>query len=109
MTAICPHCGYNLAADAPYVRGLWHLDPQAGRATFGNRIIVTRASWVRVLHTLAAASPSIVKPDALLNRVSASEDLNTIRVIIAQIKRKWPVAVPWPIESVCGHGYRWVG
>lgn len=105
---LCPYCGHNFEADAPVEQDGWHLDPQSGRATFGSTVAVTRFSWVRILHTLASASPGIVKPDALLNRVSGGEDVNLVRVMLCQMRRQWPAGVPWPVENVRGHGYRWV-
>jgi DNA-binding response OmpR family regulator len=107
--ALCPKCGHNFEADAPISRDGWHLDPAAGRVVYHGAIVCERATFARILHTLAAAAPAIVAGEALLNRVSGSENSNVLASTISQMKRAWPETVPWPVESVHGRGYRWVG
>jgi len=104
---LCPYCGHNFTADAPVEESRWRLDPRAGKVYYQRDVIVQRASWARILHTIAAAAPNIITADALLNRVSSSEKRNTIASQLSQMKRRWPRHVPWPVESVHGHGYRW--
>lgn len=106
---LCPFCGHNFEPDAAVQRDGWSIDPYAGRVSWRGVIVVERVTFTRILHTVAAATPAIVGADALLNRVSSSENPNTIASMISQMKKQWPAKVPWPIESVHGHGYRWVG
>ena len=105
----CPQCGHNFAADAPVEAHDWRIDPRAGRASWRGVAIPVRTQWIRLLHTVAVAAPNIVKAEAILNRISSSELPNTVQVMLSQMKRQWPAQVPWPIENVYGHGYRWNG
>lgn len=106
---LCPHCGHNFEADAPVQSTDWRIDPRAGRASWRGVPVAFRATHVRLLHTIASAAPDIISVDALLNRVSGSERRNTAQAMLSQMKRVWPAKVPWPIENVYGHGYRWAG
>lgn len=105
----CTRCGHNFEADAPVERDGWSIDPGAGRASYHGAIICERTTHTALLHTLAAAAPVIVTGEALLNRVSGSENSNVLASMLSQMKRAWPETVPWPVESVHGRGYRWVG
>lgn len=104
---MCPHCGYSFAADETVSFKTWRIEPLAGRVYYRQRPVITRMSWARLLHAIAAAAPCVVKPDALLNRLSDTEAVNLIRVMLCQMKRAMPAGVPWPVETVRGHGYRW--
>lgn len=106
---LCPYCGHNFEADAQVEQSGWRIDPYAGRASFRGVPVAGRVTHVRILHTIAAASGGIVTSDALLNRVSGSERRNTVQAMISQMKARWPAKVPWPIETVHNHGYRWAG
>jgi len=105
----CPYCGHQFIAGAPAQRGNWHVDPYAGRVTWRSITVCDHVTWVRLLHVLAAAAPAIVPVAALLDQVARSDRPNTIRSMVSRMRRHWPAGVPWPVENVHGHGYRWVG
>lgn len=83
---ICPHCGYNLHRDEDIVLGDWTFSTQGLR--YRDHDIHVTPSEAGVLHTLAAMRPKAVRPDVLLNRVSASEDTNIISVTIHRLRSK---------------------
>jgi hypothetical protein len=104
---ICPHCGFNLAADRPVERDGWVIYPWGG-LSYRGKALRTRASWAGILHALAA-TPGKMTVDALLNRVSDSENPNTLHSQISQMKR-WLAQrdLPFPVEGFrVDGGYRW--
>lgn len=109
MTAMCPHCGYDFAADAPIEVGPWRVTPKT--VTYrGVDVSVSRCE-AGVLFALAKAGGDFVGVDALLNRVTDKENPNIIAVMVSRLRRKLPAAA---IETVRGAGageggYRWIG
>lgn len=110
MTGLCPHCGYNLAADEEIAQGGWRLDPRRG-AFYHGKLVVRRPSWTNILHALAKADGALVKSEALLGRVSECERNNTIASQISQLRKHIrQQGVPVPIGTVraqAGSGYFW--
>jgi len=104
MPALCPHCGCSLEADKPVARDGWTIDPR-GRVGYRGAAYEIRLTWASILYALAA-SEDRVRPDALLNRVSDSENINVISVHICKL-RKWLRArgLPDPIDSAIGRGH----
>lgn len=104
--SMCPHCGYDFAADAPILRGRWKLTPTAAYLD-GSDCYLTR-SQAGVLYSIAKADGEWVSTEALLNRNSYSESPNIVAVFVSQIRRKLGDAMP--VESRRGYhagGYRW--
>jgi DNA-binding response OmpR family regulator len=106
---ICPHCGFNLVADRPIERDGWVIDP-TGQVAFEGAVREVKATWAGILYALAA-TPGSITTDALLNRVSDSENVNVIAVQVSRLRR-WlaEAGFPDPIYSSRGrgnYGYRW--
>lgn len=59
-----------------------------------------------VLYAIAKARGAIVHAEALLNRVSDSENINVLYVHVTRLKKCLPEV---PFELVWGQGYRWTG
>ena len=83
---MCPHCGFNFEADKRISREGWVLDPVRSVAVYRERVVTRRMSWVLILHTLAKADGALVSLDALLNRVSDSENPNAASSTLSQLR-----------------------
>ncbi len=102
MTHTCPSCGYDLAGDAVVVAGPWRIVPRDAAYYNGKRISV-RPSWLNIMMTLAREEGRTITSDALLNRVSDSEDTNVIASQISQLRQTLnKIGIPTPIA--CGRG-----
>ena len=113
MTAPCPRCGHNFVADRPIERGAWRIDP-LGVIEYGGQRHRIRATWAAILHCICSR-PGFVSTEALLNRVSNSDNRNTVVVTISQMKR-WLQGrgIPLPIKGTrhgayAEGGYVWCG
>ena len=107
MSEMCPHCGYNFAADAPIRLGKWMLTPQL--ALRGGKDTGLTRTEANVLYAIAKGGGQWVTADAILNRVTDSECRNVVTVMVHRARRK--LGKLWPVESGRGrgsHGYRWV-
>lgn len=107
MSGMCPSCGYNYGRDEPIVVGDWHIVPN--ETAYWRKVpVTTHPSHVNILHTIAKANGRLVRTDALLNRVSNSDDRNLICVHVSKLRgilRKRNI--PDPIETLHNRGYRW--
>lgn len=103
---MCPHCGFNFEADKPIVVGKWTLWPRY--TTWGNGDIGLTPAESGVLYALAKAEGDWVAADAILNRISDSEDRNIIAVYVNRIRKKLGDLAPIDSDrGRCGRGYRW--
>lgn len=103
---MCPHCGFNFEADKPIVIGDWTLWPQFTSWAAGD--VHLTASESGILYALAKASGEWVTAEAVLNRISDSENTNLVAVWVSRIRKKLGSAAP--LESARGRrgmGYRW--
>lgn len=105
---MCPHCGYNFAADAPLVIGGWRVTPE--HAEYDGKSLWLTRSEAAVLYSIARAKGEWISADAILNRMSSSENTNNIAVLLHRVRKK-AAFVPLPIISRrgphSGGGYRW--
>lgn len=83
---ICPHCGYSLHRDEDITLGDWTFSIQGLR--YRDRAIHVTPMEAGILYTLASRRPKAVRPEVLLNRVSGSEDVNVISVMIHRLRAK---------------------
>lgn len=100
--AMCPHCGWNFANDEPIELGDWRLTPAS--AEFKRKPIALTGQEAAMLHTLAKANGEPVSREALLNRISGSEDVGLVSVVAARLRAKLPAI---PFEKKHGFGLRW--
>lgn len=106
MSGMCPHCGYNLEADAPIVRGKWRLEPNSCR--YGRTTISLTPVEAGVLYAIAKGAGGWVKAEAIQNRVTDAEGGKIVAVMVYRIRKK--LGAKCPIEGSrgrSGRGYRW--
>lgn len=102
----CPMCGYNLEPDPVVERDGWRIDPR-GDVRFKDRIVKIPASWVGILHAVGSTTECVSR-DALLNRISGSENSNVLCAQISKFRRFCKeFNLPVPFETVWGRGLRW--
>ncbi|MBY0394432.1 MAG: hypothetical protein K2Q27_14355 [Novosphingobium sp.] len=105
--AFCPCCGYNFREDEIVERDGFRIDPRAATVTYNGWPLRMAATPARIMHSLAVSNRA-VRGDALLARVSASEDLNTLAVQIHRAREACAeINVPCPIVTQRGVGYVW--
>lgn len=105
MTAMCPHCGYNLLADRPIADGEWEIALDAVRWR-GAALPLSRAERAAV-YSVAKGAGGTVQAGVIGARVSdASGDPARLgNVYLNRARRK---ARHLPIENVRDCGYRWL-
>lgn len=101
---MCPHCGYNFAADDVIVDGYWVLEPL--KVVYRGQQLPITPQEAGALYTIAKGAGAFVKYEAIVNRITSSESLNLAYVVMSRLKRKLPVT---PFEGERGHGVRWTG
>lgn len=102
---MCPSCGYNLQADEVLTRGDWTIAPTWANH-LSQRIKLTPAEH-GVLYAIAASGNRPIKPEAILNRISDSENTNLVSVYVCRLRRKLGQAVPFELAGY-SIGYRWL-
>lgn len=85
MSGICPCCGYNLTADEPVERGPWVIDPRRG-VFFNGELVVRRQTWTQILLTLARLNGARIPTEALLSRITESENPNVLASQVSQMR-----------------------
>lgn len=115
MTALCPHCGYNLEADTIIERDGFTIDPR-GHVRYGGVLIPRlRPQVVSAMHSIAKANGRKVTADIIADRCG-SETVNTSNVVRGLVWRLRgalnAVDVPCPVQSKLGPtreggGYWW--
>lgn len=105
MTALsmCPHCGWNFEQDKPIEHGAWRLTPLSAELD-GKPIRLSR-SQAGILYAVAKAAGKPVSRDALLNRVSSSDDPNIVSVHVSRLRAALREA--FPLIVVRGEGLAW--
>lgn len=105
MNAMCPHCGFNLAADEMIELGDWRLAP-AEAWLAGKPLNITKQQAM-FLHTLAKARGRSVSLEMMGERIceGRSRAPDKLAASIARDLRA-RMAEP-PFETVYGNGYRW--
>jgi DNA-binding response OmpR family regulator len=102
MPAICSHCGLSAEPDAPVDRDEWWLTPHYAQYR-GERLVLTPARS-ELLYAIAAARGPISR-EALLNRISYSEQRNTLEVQLSHLRRHLrDQGAPIPFEGLRGTG-----
>lgn len=107
MTAFCPSCGLDLRRDELIERDGFTFDPR-GAAFFGGKALRLTRAEIGILQTLAKAEGRPVVAGAISGRVGNGGGGDSIRTIICKLRHRLAdLAIPDPIESVWGRGYRW--
>lgn len=111
MTAICPHCGYDLVKDEPIVIGAYRYVPRLGLFHQGRRIDLT-GKGLEIAVALFRARGQVLTLDALALRLG-NDSLsfsNLIAVYLNRMRSAWGrLGEPFPIERVRGRGLYWAG
>ena len=105
MTDLCPHCGYNLEADAIIERDGFTIDPRGHVRYDGILIPGFTPQMVSVMHSLAKGNGRKLTAEVIADRCdSESADAkNHISVQIFKIRRVLQaVDVPCPVQSKLG-------
>lgn len=106
MTAICPHCGYDLKADKPIERDDVRIEPFTRRVWWkGNEHRLSPVEFI-MLSGLVKASPQCLGAETLADRIGYEGDDpdNNIKVYAHRLRRKLPGI---PLMTVWGRGYAW--
>lgn len=105
MTALCPHCGYDLEPDRAITRDGIEYDPRGGVVWHGKAVHLPPGCHA-ILGTLLKAAGRVVTYDVLAERTGYEGDdpSNSIGVQIYRIRRAMPGA---PIHSKFNRGYCW--
>lgn len=109
MSAMCPNCGKSLKPDAPVKRDGWFIAPY-GPVIYDGRSVPLSPARTALIYTIAAANQPVTL-DALLNRISDSDDYNLIAVQMTHIRRELRSNnIPIPFASLWGtRKVMWVG
>ena len=78
-------CGYNLEADQVVTRDGFVLDPRGVVSWQGKRLRIKPAGVI-VLHTLASSGRPVPR-DAMLSRISSSENDNVLASTVSQLRK----------------------
>lgn len=109
VTAICPHCGYDLERDERIEIDGFVFDP-LGLLGYGEKELRLPPAPFRLLFTLAKAKGRAMHLDALQARVSGEDATsNVARVHLTRLRNAFKrFAVPYPVQNIKGTGlYRW--
>lgn len=104
MADMCPHCGFNLKPDLAIVAGDWHLTASSTHLR-GDRLDLTPQQSA-VLYTIAKGRGAVVSAEVIMNRVSSSDSVNIVHVLLSRLRRRLRVI---PFRTERGHGFRWTG
>lgn len=111
MTAICPHCGFDLVRDAPLAMGRYEHDSRVGLSIDGQRLRMPKQCH-EIAGAVFRAQGRLLPYSTLAERLgSESWDLNGwISVQMNRIRKGFADAgLPCPIERVFGQGLQWSG
>lgn len=106
---ICPHCGYDLIAEARIEDGLWLYEPHVGLSYDGKFIPLPPACALLAGALIRARGRTLSK--AALLGVMGSEDAleHLVAIQVCRVRRSLIEAgALCPIETVRGFGYRWI-
>jgi len=109
MSDLCPSCGFNLVKDKPIEIDGYVIDQGERTVSYeGKQVSGLTLSQVLMLHSIAKASPSCISSDALLNRMSDSDNTNLVCVQLGKMRNVFEdIGVTCPVQTVWGRGYRW--
>ena len=103
----CPCCGYNFREDQVVERDGFTIDPRAATVVYQGKPLRMAGSPARIMHALAASNRAVLA-DALLSRISGSDDMNTLAVQVHRAREACAEAgAPCPIITQRGVGYVW--
>ena len=111
MSALCPHCGYDLQRDAPIALGDACFSWGEGLAWRGAAVALSPQQRVVVQALLKARGGRVTRdaPIARLGSEAEAQDM-LLRTHICAIRAALRgVGGPDPIRVERGVGYRWVG
>lgn len=104
----CPHCGYNLRADAVWEGDGFKVWP-TGATYKGDKIPFT-AMEANVFYSVAAANGQVVSQEVILDRAGSEATGNAVAVWMSRIRRKLEVMPIKPARAKKGKtGYYWAG
>lgn len=101
---VCPHCGWNFESDSVIWRGPWKLEPD--RAFLGGQRLPITPSCAAVLYAVAKANGTPISREAILNRISDSENNNVVAVYLSRLRKI--LGPRFPIKTEWGRGLVWV-
>jgi len=107
MMHTCPSCGFDLQSESEITLGRWRIVPRDA-AYYDGVPVVTRATWLNIMLSLARENGRALRAETLLNRVSDSDDTNIIAVHLSRIKKSLrALGIETPIKVRYCTGYYW--
>lgn len=106
MTALCPHCGFDLIQDTPINCGDMRFDPRGDIIWKGKSLRLKPALRI-ILGSLLKAPGRFLSREMLADRLQyeGANPANNVSVLLWQLKQ---VAPDLPIERAWKLGARWV-
>lgn len=107
MSALCPHCGYDLETDRVLEMDGLMFDPRGPVIWRGELVHLTPSERI-MLHTLLKAAPRTVTKDVILERVGSDGPPNSVNVWAHGVRSKLDAIAPGHrIKTDWARGYRW--
>ena len=105
MTSLCPHCGYNLQADAMMVSGDLRIDPR-GLLSWKGETVSLSPSQREILASVVKADGRPVSYEVLAERIGydGEDPRSLVKSQVFHMRRRVPGL---PINTVWGVGLRW--
>lgn len=109
LTAICPHCGYDLQRNVVLERGEYVLHPDGMVYRQGERVRLTVQEG-QLLYTVAKADGRPIHCRIIGERISECEDpYNLVMVLMTRIRAKFRAdGVPLPVGNIRNFGLTWI-
>jgi len=100
---VCPHCGYDLAKDAPILLNDFAMLGPMSPLTWKSTPIRLTPAERSVIWTIFKSYPRAVALDVILDRLESDAEGNVIDVYLSRIRAKLrAIGAPIPFESVGG-------
>jgi DNA-binding response OmpR family regulator len=111
LVHVCPHCGYDLLHNGPILIDEWSMMAPGAPLFYDGTPIRLSNAESQICYALMKSYPRHMTRWALLDRIGTeSEKDNILSVYITRIKSRLEHAgIPLPIETIWGHGYKWMG
>lgn len=100
---VCPHCGYDLVADAPIILNDFSMLSPLSPLCFRGQPIKLTPSERCVAWTIFKSYPRAVTIDVILDRLDSDAEGNVVDVYLSRIRAKLrAINAPIPFEAAGG-------
>lgn len=109
---VCPHCGYDLVADAPVLINDFSMNGPGFPLAFRGKPLKLTYNEATVCWSLMKVCPAPMKTSVLAERIGSDEGKDPdgiIKVMICRIRKILRThGLPVPIVTITrGHAYAW--